>query len=502
MFYYPRLSELKHNEISVSPQQDERGKSIVSITIPGFKYGLYNDNDFDNSIINYSSSLDQKIEITFGQDIAENSDYGVYFFQGGRYIPIGMENSESNLNNYFYSIDNNKISIGSINQTLPPELVILYLPDNLTFVDGSKYESTKELVLSPNKLTTQMKTTWINEVDRSEKSLIMPKYKGEDKVFYINDNNIPFLKDIKGTEEWFELMRGESGIILSDEGTEYYKIRIHILNEDATSMMEDHDSSMEKNPFINEYEGFVSKDFIEFVPEPLNDTTFYAIHRTNSLSEEHEYEAHLIIAPKLVGRNEILISQDLEPIPTDHYHSLESVSLWRIINNVTGSNYWSYYVDKEGRPISKFDPRSHEPEYYWDKDQMESFNIHWNEYKNYMYTEIEDFNVSKEYEEFKTMLFPTLFDNAVKLQDSWIQWGYQAGINNEETLDSVWFYHKILDLFNLADSEQYNDLFLNSTFSKNIDEDFDIKIAEFLENQVRGQELGNIIDKTFNLFYK
>lgn len=475
---------------------------VTSVTIPSQLYGLVTVKGF-NADVMYNASPDMKIEIVLNKEISDMTDYRFYFLQGGRYIPIVHPDLNQSDRYYFYYIKGKTITIEGPNGTLPTGFVWLGLPDEIKLTDHSSVSmSVHQLLLSPNFINPHQQLTWINDVSADrEPTLVLPKLKNDgNKIVYINKNHVPFYKDAKGNDHYFKLMRGESGQLLGEEGN-FVRIAIYTRKSESLPEKIAQTNDFLSGNYIHQLVGYISKEDITILPEPMNDDTIYAVVRSHDLnSHEGDPDAHLIVSLPLIGKNEVFFPVELEPLKREHFQSLESVTLWQWLDMLPGNNYWTTYLDNNGRVISKLDPKAHEPEYHWNEKEYGEYKAARKEYISYVLERIKAFEVASEYLNYKQKI-EEAFRNAELLQDIWIEWGYQSGQKRLPHLDQDWFFQRVFDEQNLlrSEKEKYQTQLLGENRS-NPDQDLDNKLSILINELIYNKEITEVINKSYEQF--
>lgn len=150
--------------------------------------------------------------------------------------------------------------------------------------------------------------------------------------------------------------------------------------------------------------------------------------------------------------------------------------------------------------ISKLDPKAHEPEYHWSEDKYGEYKAARKEYISYVLERIKAFDVASEYMIYKQKI-EEAFKNAERLQDIWIEWGYQSGQKRLSQLDQDWFFQRVLDepIFLRSEKERYQALFLGENVS-NPDQDLDHKLSVLINELIYNKEITEVIKKSFEQF--
>jgi hypothetical protein len=428
---------------NINQEHQQSDLKVVSVKIPALLYGMVNQDSYPGTEVLYVFSDDLGLELTFNYPITKNDNYNFYFFQDSNFIPIGSVDNASDQYYFFYEIKENKIKIYGKNNIFPSGFVILNIPGEIEAINKGKLKNDNKIVLSPNKLTPHLQLDWLNKVERNDFfTIVLPKLKNDNqKIGYIKNNNIPFFKNKGSQETWFDLFRGESVLVLSEED-DLARIAVYT-SKGIIDRIIGSDEDIFTDKYTTSFIGYVPRTEISIIPEPLNEGTIYAMYRSDDMiSEDIEFEAHLVILTPLIGSYSIYFPSGLEPLEENHYHAVESIALWKWVSMLPGGSYWTTYADDHGNWLSKYDPRSHLPQYYWTKEEYNKYNVARKEYISFLEKQFKGYRVLAEYVDFKESIYPLSFNKRARLEDLWRDWGFY-----DKDLSSDWFFREILRRF-------------------------------------------------------
>jgi hypothetical protein len=188
-------------------------------------------------------------KITFNQAIAKKANYNFYFFQDSNFIPIVSTDNPSDQRHFYYAINENKVKIYGKNNIFPAGFVILNIPGEVEAINKGKLKEDNKIILSPNKLTPHLQLDWLNLVERDDfYTIVLPKSKNDNKMIgYIKSTHVPLLKNKDSEEKWFDLLRGESVLVLSEE-EDFARIAVY-----TRKGMIDREIGASENIFTNKF---------------------------------------------------------------------------------------------------------------------------------------------------------------------------------------------------------------------------------------------------------
>lgn len=460
---------------------------ISKIIIPKCMPGLENIEDFENAEIYYKTDSSIDIEIEFNKNI-KAGDYPLSFLQFGRFNHIEYENNNTNDSNYYYKINQNKLTIYP-NNGYPMGIKSLFLPASLESKKSNRLEKDILMIFTPNTRTPIKELEFINNnINRSNKSLLLAKTKNNDRdIAFVNAEVTPLFSTVYLTDISLELYRGENVLIkdgLDNWESEFYNVEIYIPKE-CTSLYVNDKENIYSEKYSKIVNGYVKKEDLTIIPEPLNNRTTYTV---KLLSEHDEPKPFFCVYPESYGGYEIAVNDNISIIEQSDMHQLESASIFMWPNILPGSNYSSTYGDGDGGTYSKYDIQTHMPEYYWNEEEYRNYKKAYDLYIDYMIQTIDLFKVPEELIEYKKALFDR-FEERILLQSIWIDWGY-----NHELESKKWFFEEILNKFNLTNDMKYVELF-NKEYCEDETQNFDIKINEFLNMR---NNIGEYIQPVLN----
>lgn len=468
---------------------------IIEVKIPN---NFANPVNLKNLNIKCSYYGGNHIQIIFNKEVQDN-DYILGYLQRSNYLEIKPEQDSNNMTLFKYSVHKNIIRIKKNIGFYPSNPASIYIPNNMTAVDGSKMSDDVLLIFSYNAFKEINNTNIVNEnVKREIKSIAQIKTKNDNKNIALVNKDSKLYTDLKMTNKSLDLFRGET-VIVENYGKNVSYIKIYFpLNNNTDLFCDNINIIKTDNYFI--LSGYIDSNYLTKICEPLNDSNYYMVKLTNNSESGYPILEYGIYNKLIGGHISIEINDNVKTIESKDIYSLESLLLFYISENSITSSYLSTYAPvrtKGDGLVSRCDIDAHLPEYEWTKDE---YNVYFNAnniYSKYILDMLYNYNVTEELLDFK-IYFIQKTENCMKLESVWIDWGYYG------KLDNSYFYDEILKRIEFSDTDKkevanifkQDDIEINDMSSTFINENssisdqiFGYKITKFYNNYINNDEI-------------
>ena len=228
-----------------------------------------------------------------------------------------------------YGIVKNKLIITPDESFLTAGVVSIYVPDTIESVNDKILESDKLFILCSNALNENNVDVIINtDIQREEKSLIQLKKKNDNnRVAFINKSFNLLNSADTNDDSGFLPERGENVTIL-EELSDYYKIELKFPNL-YTHELFNNVKEFEINNDHCSIIGYLSKNYIVELPEPLNDNSFYYVQ---SIYDHDKANVHVIVCNPISYSFDFIINENANKIISEDLYLAESYSLYIAAN--------------------------------------------------------------------------------------------------------------------------------------------------------------------------
>ena len=257
----------------------------------------------------------------------------------------------------------NKLIIIPDENFLTAGVISVYLPDTIESADNEFMESDKLFIFCSNALNENNNPAINTDIQREAKSLIQLKRKNDNnRIAFINKNSNLLNNADDNEDSGFLLERGETVTIL-EELSDYYKIELKF-SDSYTSELFNNVKEFKKNKNHFSIIGYLSKNYIVELPEPLNDNTFYYIQ---SIYDHDKVNVHVIVCNPISYSFDFIINEDVNKIISEDLYLAESYSLYIAVNMYL---FGELAINSESDLEDKL---YHMPEIVWNKLDYNTF---------------------------------------------------------------------------------------------------------------------------------
>lgn len=388
--------------------------NITGINVPSYLPNLKNKEEFVN--LDYNIIESNKIEIIFNKDIIDK-DYVLGYLQYANYYGIKNEFDKEKHIFFKYTIEKNKLIITPDESFLTAGVVSIYVPNTIESVDNKKIGSNKLFIFSSNALNdNNIILTTNTEIQRETKSLILIKRKNDNsRIAFINKSSSLLNSANDNDDSGFLLERGETVIIL-EELSDYYKIELKFSDLYSPELF-NNIKVIEKNNDHCSIIGYLSKNYIVEVPEPLNNDSFYAIQ---SMPDHDKTNVHIIVCNPISYSFDFIVNDNVNKIISEDLYLAESYSLY------IASSMFLFGELPINSTNTLEDKLYHMPELVWNEIDYSTFYSAYEMYYSYFINIINKYKLPIEVESIRNILLKKA-NNIINSEIAWKDWGY---INN------------------------------------------------------------------------
>jgi len=410
---------------------------------------VINKDDYKN--INFYSSSNT-IEMKFNQEIMDDN-YTLGFIAGGFYYPVKSEFDEANYVFYKYTVEKDKLVIRPLDYYHKfGSFEAIYIPDSIKSVNNTTLSKEHIFLLSMDKEVVSNYVENSNYDLNNERefySLSIRKYKNDGiNLAYVNNMNTLFHSKSGNKTTSFKTFMGEN-VIIKDEVKDMYFVNMYIKMSDEPFVNKEF--KMTKDGDYIAIEGYIKKNDLNIVPEPLDGNNCYLMKTSyyNDMAA-NEFSVELYMYYGNYNFQYLKIFNNISNIDKKDLYFLESISLCYWIRGWYSDIFAKSYfrsVSNLNSELPKLDKNAHMPEINWSEDDYKNYMKIYGAYCNCIIDKIRNYKTINEMNGFMGDLLYEINVQLV-LQQLWIDWGYKNKLENES-----YMFEEIFNRLDLSDEQ-------------------------------------------------